>query len=96
MDPKLEMAQSLRILKPADEALYIYKVVSLASLDPGELLACVGRRCGFATMPLDGAALEMHGKKLRTVGVNFVDISALDFHGVPFAVAALGLDCSIH
>ena len=26
MDPKLETAQSVRILKPADEALYIYRV----------------------------------------------------------------------
>jgi hypothetical protein len=95
MDPKLETAQSVRILKPAD-ALYIYRVVSLARPDRGEILACAGRRGGFATMPLAGSGLENHGKKLRPVGVDFVDVASLDVGGFPFAVAALGLDCSIH
>jgi hypothetical protein len=47
-------------------------------------------------MPLAGAGLENYGKKLRPVGVDFVDVAALDVDGFPFAVAALGLDCSIH
>ncbi len=47
-------------------------------------------------MPLAGSGLENHGKKLRPVGVDFVDVAALDVAGFPFAVAALGLDCSIH
>ncbi|MGO9811109.1 MAG: hypothetical protein ACLP53_10045 [Isosphaeraceae bacterium] len=96
MGPRPETAQSVRILKPADEALYIYKVVGLASPDRGIILACAGRRGGFATMPLAGAGLENYGKKLRPVGVDFVDVAALDVDGFPFAVAALGLDCSIH
>ena len=96
MDPRPETAQRVRILKPADEALYIYKVVSLASPDRGKILACAGRRGGFATLPLAGAGLENYGKKLRPVGVDFVDVAALDVDGFPFAVAALGLDCSIH
>ena len=96
MDPRPETAQRVRILKPADEALYFYKVVSLASPDRGEILACAGRRGGFATMPLAGAGLENYGKKLRPVGVDFVDVAALNVDGSPFAVAALGLDCSIH
>ena len=54
MDPKRETAQSVRTLKPADEALYIYKVISLASPGRGEILACAGRQGGFATMPLAG------------------------------------------
>jgi hypothetical protein len=96
MDPRPETAQRVRILKPADEALYIYKVVSLASPDRGMILACAGRRGGFATMPLAGPGLETHGKKLQPFGVDFVDVTALDVDGFPFAVAALGLDCSIH
>jgi hypothetical protein len=95
-DPEPETAQKVRILKAADEALYIYKVVSLASPDRGEILACAGRRGGFATLPLAGAGLENYGKTLRPVGVDFVDVAALDVDGYPFAVAALGLDCSIH
>ena len=55
-----------------------------------------GRRGGFATMPLTGAGLKDHGKKLRPDGVDFVDVAALETDGFPFAVAALGLDCSIH
>jgi hypothetical protein len=47
-------------------------------------------------MPLAGTGLENYGKKLRPVGVDFVDVAALDVDGFPFAVAALGLDCSIH
>jgi len=47
-------------------------------------------------MPLAGAGLENYGKKLRPVGVDFVDVAALDVGGFPFAVAALGLDCSVH
>ena len=47
-------------------------------------------------MPLAGAGLENYGKKLRPVGVDFIDVAALDVEGFPFAVAALGLDCSIH
>jgi hypothetical protein len=96
MDPVPDMAQKVRILKPADEALYIYKVVGLASADQGTILACAGRRGGFATIPLDGVGMQNHGKKLRPVGVDFVDVAALDVDGFPFAVAALGLDCSIH
>ncbi len=96
MDPRPETAQRVRILKPADEALYIYKVVSVASPDRGTILACAGRRGGFATMTLAGAGLENYGKRLRPAGVDFVDVAALDVHGFPFAVAALGLDCSIH
>jgi hypothetical protein len=94
-DPKPETAQKVRILKPADEDLYLYKVVSLSSPDRGEILACAGRRGGFATLPLAGG-LENYGKTLRPVGVDFVDVAALDVDGYPFAVAALGLDCSIH
>ncbi len=96
MDPRPGTAQRVRILKPAHEALYVYKVVCLASPDRGMILACAGRRGGFATMPLAGAGLENYGKKLRPVGVDFVDVAALDVDGFPFAVAALGLDCSIH
>jgi len=96
MDPRPESVQRVRILKPADEALYIYKVVNLASSDRREILACAGRRGGFATMPLSGVGLENYGKKLRPVGVDFVDVAALDVGGFPFAVAALGLDCSVH
>ena len=47
-------------------------------------------------MPLAGDGLESHGKKLRPAGVDFVDAAALEVNGFPFAVAALGLDCSIH
>ena len=47
-------------------------------------------------MPLAGAGMEGHGKKLRPAGVDFVDAAALEVNGFPFAVAALGLDCSIH
>jgi hypothetical protein len=96
MDPKMEMAPRVRILRPPNEALYIYKAVSLASPDGREIAACAGRRGGLATLPLAGAGLENHGKKLRPVGVDFVDIASLDVDGFPFAVAALGLDCSIH
>jgi hypothetical protein len=96
MDPRPETPQRVRILKPADEALYVYKIVSLASPDRGTIVACAGRRGGFATMPLSGSGLESHGKKLRPVGVDFVDVAALDVDGFPFAVAALGIDCSIH
>jgi hypothetical protein len=93
-DPRPQTAQGVRILKPTDEFLYIYRIVSLASPGRGEIVACAGRRGGFATMPLAG--LENHGKKLRPPGVDFVDVAALDVDGFPFAVAALGLDCSIH
>jgi hypothetical protein len=96
MDPKPETAPSVKILRPADEALYIYKVINLGSPDQREVLACAGRRGGLATLPLTGAGLENHGKKLRPLGVDFVDVAALDVDGFPFAVAALGLDCSIH
>jgi hypothetical protein len=96
MDPEPESAQRVKTLKPADEALYIYKVVSLASPDRGEIIACAARRGGFATMPLAGVGSVNHGKKLRPAGVDFVDVAALDVDGFPFAVAALGLDCSIH
>ncbi len=47
-------------------------------------------------MPLAGVGIESHGKKLRPAGVDFVDVAALDVDGFPFAVAALGLDGSIH
>jgi hypothetical protein len=96
MDPRPVTAQSVRILKPSDEALYVYKVLSLASPDRGEILACAGRKGGFATMPLAGAGLETYGKRLRPAGVDFVDVAALNVDSFPFAVAALGLDCSIH
>jgi hypothetical protein len=96
MDARPETTQGVRILKPADEGLYIYRIVSLASPDRGEILACAGRRGGFVTMPLAGLGLENYGKKLRPLGVDFIDVAALDVDAFPFAVAALGLDCSIH
>ena len=96
VDPRPETSQRVKILKPADEFLYIYRIVSLASPDRGEIVACAGRRGGFATMPLAGAGLKDHGKKLRPDGVDFVDVAALETDGFPFAVAALGLDGSIH
>ena len=39
MDPKMEMAPRVRILRPPNEALYIYKAVSLASPDGREIAA---------------------------------------------------------
>jgi hypothetical protein len=96
LNPRKKTAQKVTILKPADQALYIYKVVSLASSDGATILAYAARMGGFGTMPLHGAVLANHGKKLRPVGVDFVDVAALDVEGFPFAVAALGLDCSIH
>ena len=71
-------------------------MISLASPDRGEIIACAERWGGYATMPLAGAGLQKHGKKLRPIGVDFVDVAALDVAGFPFAVAALGLNCSIH
>ena len=47
-------------------------------------------------MPLSRAGLETHGKKLRPLGVDFVDVTGLNVDGFPLAIAALGLDCSIH
>jgi hypothetical protein len=96
MSPKHTKAETVRILEPADESLYAYKVVTLNSLDRGEILACAGRRGGFAAMPLAGAGLANFGKRLCPAGVDFVDVAALGVDGFPFAVAALGLDCSIH
>ena len=78
-----------------DEPLYFYKIASLASPVRGEILACAGRQGGFAAMPLAGAGLETYGKKLRPIGVDFVDVAALGVSGFPFAAACLGLDCSI-
>jgi hypothetical protein len=72
MDARPETTQGVRILKPADEGLYIYRIVSLASPDRGEILACAGRRGGFVTMPLAGLGLENYGKKLRPLGVDFM------------------------
>jgi len=96
MGTKQGKAQTVRILKAADESFYSYKVVSLASPDRGEILACAGRRGGFAAMPLAGSRLENYGKWLRPAGVDFVDVAAVGVGGFPFAVAALSLDCSIH
>jgi len=96
MDPKVESALRVKTLRPADEALYVYKVVSLTSPDGREILACAARWGGLATLPLAGAGLEKQGKKIRPLGVDFVDVAALDVDGFPLAIAALGLDCSIH
>jgi hypothetical protein len=96
MGPKQDSAQRVKVLKPADEALNIYKVVSLASSNREEILACAARRSGFAAMPITGAGLQGFGKRLRPAGMDFVDVAALGVDGFPFAAAALGLDCSIH
>ncbi len=96
MDPRPEMAQRVRVLEPADESFYVYKVVSLASPDRRTILACAGRRGGFASMSLDDGVVTSHGTRLRPAGVDFVDVAALDVDGFPLAVAALGVDCSIH
>ena len=71
-----------RILTPADEALYIYKVVGLASPDQ-EQFGLAGRRGGFATIPLGRRRSRESGKKLRPAGVDFVDVAALDVNGFP-------------
>jgi hypothetical protein len=96
MDPKPESAQRVRILRPADETLYVYKIVSLTSPNRATILACACRLGGLVTMPPDGARQQNYSRKLQPVGVDFVDVAALDADKFPFAVAALGLDCSIH
>ena len=96
MEPKQEHSQRVRVLTAADEALYIYKLVSLSDPARGTILACAGRRGGLASTPLAGVGLENHGKRLRPTGVDFVDVAALGVAGSPFAAVGLGLDCSIH
>lgn len=96
MGPTQEHSQRVRVLTAVDEALYIYKLVTLSDPARGTVLVCAGRQGGLASMPLSGNRLESYGKRLRPANVDFVDVAALSVEGYPFAAAGLGLDCSIH
>lgn len=96
IEPNQMATRRVKVLKPADEALNIYKVVSLASPDRGEVLACAARRSGLAVMPLTGGGRESMGKRLRPPGVDFIDVAALGVEGYPLAAVASGLDCSLY
>jgi hypothetical protein len=95
-DPVRDEIQKVRLLKLADVVPYAYKVVGLARPERGEVIACAGRRGGFVAIPLSGPALGGRIRRSRPDGADFVDVAALDSPGFPFAMAALGLDCSIH
>ena len=59
-------------------------------------LARAARRSGFAVMSFAGVGPGGFGKRLRPEGVDFVDVAPLGIDDHPFAVVALGLDCSLH
>ena len=86
----------MKVLGAGDEALDFYRVISLAGPGHGEILACAARQSGFAAMSLSAGGPGHFGKKLTPEGVDFVDVAPLGIDGHPFAVAALGGDCSIH
>jgi hypothetical protein len=96
MGPKQPEAQRVKVLEATGEALDFYRVVSLAASGHGEILACAARRSGLAAMPLVAGGPGALGKRLTPAGVDFVDVAPLAVDGHPFAVAALGRDCSIH
>ena len=96
IEPNQIATRRVKVLKPADEALNIYKVVSLASPDRGEVLACAARRSGFSVIPLTRDGLESSSKRLRPPGVDFIDVAALGVEGYPLAAVASGLDCSMY
>jgi hypothetical protein len=93
--PKEVKAQRVRVIKPPDDSLNLYKVVSVSSPNRGEVLACAARGTGFVAMPLVGDDLADSGKSLCPAGADFVDVVSLEMGGHPYAVAALALDCSI-
>ena len=93
--PKSAAIQKVQALRPADEALKIYKVVSLMSPDRGEVLACAGRQGGIAALFLNGADGGNFGQKLQPPDTDFIDVAALGVDGHPLAIVALGLDCSL-
>ena len=96
MGPKRANTQTVSVLKPSDGPLNLYRVVTLESPDLGEVVACASRRDGFIAIPLGEGSGPGFGRKLRAAGTDFVDVARLGVDGFPFAVAALGIDCSIH
>ena len=70
-----------------------YRIVGLHCPVRGGLVACAARHDGFGGLPMPGQ--ETPATWLRPEGVDFVDVTALDPERHPFAVAALGVDCSI-
>ena len=88
--------QRVGTLKPPGEGLNFYRVASVGSLNCGEFIACAARRGGFAAMSLGGNNTRYSAKTLRPAGVDLVDVASMGVDGYPFAVAAVGLDCSIH
>lgn len=93
--PKSAAIQRVQALRPADDALNIYRVVSLMSPGRGEVLACAGRQGGIAALLLNGADGGGFGQKLQPPGMDFIDVAALGVDGYPLSIVALGLDCSI-
>jgi hypothetical protein len=89
--------QTVSTLAASAERFNIYKVAGLA-LQPGgkEVIACAGRRDGFAILTLGTDYSVVAGRRLRSPGVDFIDVCSLRSQSRPLAAAALGLDCSIH
>jgi hypothetical protein len=94
--PKEIMARRVRVIKPPDDSLNLYRVVSIASPSRGEVLACAARHTGFVALPLIGEDLADSGKSFCPAGADFVDVGPLGMAGHPYAIAILALDCSIY
>jgi hypothetical protein len=94
--PKEIDAQRVRVIKPPNDSLNLYRVVSISSPSRMEVLACAARQTGFVAMPLVGEDLADSGKSFCPAGADFVDVGPLDVAGHPYAIAILALDCSIY
>jgi hypothetical protein len=94
--PVRDNVQKVGLLKPAEVVPYVYKVAGVGCPERGDVIACAGRRGGFVAIPLSGPVLGNRVRRSRPDGTDFVDVAALDGPGFPFAMAALGLDCSLH
>ena len=92
-----DLSYSVHAWKPAGTPINAYKVVSVFDPVRGEVLACASRGIGLIGLPVarDGS-LGTGARILRPNGVDFVDVTSLGSREYPYAVIALGLDCSIH
>jgi hypothetical protein len=95
--PKEGTFLSVDILGPGEgDPVDAYWLASVDARDGREALVCAARRDGLLILPLHESQRAAVGRRLKSPGVDFIDVAPLGMPDAPLAIAALGMGCSIH
>ncbi len=94
MDPEPDASPAIKICRAREQDFYFYKVACLGKRGNADVLACALRQDGWASFIRDGNSGNLN--VYSNIGLDVVDVCSIGTKHYPYAVAALGIDCSLH